>query len=398
MITDQGIREIRELAGGRHRVITTDGRFVEAPFYSFGEQPVLHLRLSRNGQQKTIRTTASHRWFIRHRGGGTEKRTTDQLSRSDRLAHVFPPAIEARDGGHALAPSPFGIARGIVFGDGTLLDHGSIALLHRPTCRRSPSRCPTSSAGWPATSPPTVTSRRTAASRCTRPGASIWSSCATSAPASASAPTASVKIVRTRRSPVTGSTSWVADLPEDFFLISAHRDRFVGARRKYERRGWVVEADRGPRRGDGGLLPGGRGHPRVRPGGQHPHRQLPRLRAGRRRDQVPDGRGAPVVRRVAGAAGVAAGLQLRYEESTTPRTRPGGRRPGSGSGCCSRTPRPPSSTATSSARPARARPASSSPSAVSAGTPPSGTAAASPPTPGTRSPSTCCRRASPPRS
>ncbi|WP_369819668.1 DNA primase [Actinoplanes sp. TFC3] len=32
------------------------------------------------------------------------------------------------------------------------------------------------------------------------------------------------------------------DLPEDFFLITAHRDRFVSARKKYERRGWVVAA------------------------------------------------------------------------------------------------------------------------------------------------------------
>src|SRR3712207_8557810 len=38
-ITDHGIREIRDLAGGRHRVIITHGRFVEASFLSFGEQP-----------------------------------------------------------------------------------------------------------------------------------------------------------------------------------------------------------------------------------------------------------------------------------------------------------------------------------------------------------------------
>src|SRR5919206_2021239 len=74
VITDQGIREIRDLAGGRHRVITTHGRFVEAPFHSFGEQPVVHLRLTRNGQKKTIRTTLNHRWFIRSRSRGAEKR------------------------------------------------------------------------------------------------------------------------------------------------------------------------------------------------------------------------------------------------------------------------------------------------------------------------------------
>jgi DNA primase len=120
VITDQGVREIRELAGGRHRVITTHGRFVEAPFYSFGDQPVVRLRLSRNGQKKVIRTTTNHRWFIRSRSRGAEKRvqrTTAELKPGDRLAHVFPRALNTRDGGHALRPSPFGIARGIVFGD-----------------------------------------------------------------------------------------------------------------------------------------------------------------------------------------------------------------------------------------------------------------------------------------
>ncbi|MFS8478802.1 MAG: DNA primase [Micromonosporaceae bacterium] len=32
-----------------------------------------------------------------------------------------------------------------------------------------------------------------------------------------------------------------ADLPEEFFLISAHRERFLSHRKAYERRGWVVE-------------------------------------------------------------------------------------------------------------------------------------------------------------
>ncbi|MEQ4303662.1 DNA primase [Plantactinospora sp. B6F1] len=32
-----------------------------------------------------------------------------------------------------------------------------------------------------------------------------------------------------------------SDLPEDFFLISAHRERFLAHRKAYERRGWTVE-------------------------------------------------------------------------------------------------------------------------------------------------------------
>jgi DNA primase len=107
VITDQGIREIRDLAGGRHRIITTHGRFVEAPFSSFGEQPVVHLRLSRNGQKKTIRTTMNHRWFIRSRSRGTEKRverTTDALRPSS--PGRSPPATAATSCARPRSGSP----------------------------------------------------------------------------------------------------------------------------------------------------------------------------------------------------------------------------------------------------------------------------------------------------
>src|SRR5690606_1163479 len=55
VITRQGVREIKDLAGGSHTVLTTRGRWVEAPFYSFGEQPTLRIHLTRNGQKKIIR-------------------------------------------------------------------------------------------------------------------------------------------------------------------------------------------------------------------------------------------------------------------------------------------------------------------------------------------------------
>jgi DNA primase len=92
VITDAGVREIRDLAGGRHRVITTDGRFVDAPFYSFGEQPVVRLRLSRDGRRKTVRATTNHRWFVRT-AAMRVLRTTAELRPGDRLAHVYPGAL-----------------------------------------------------------------------------------------------------------------------------------------------------------------------------------------------------------------------------------------------------------------------------------------------------------------
>ncbi|MFF5082372.1 DNA primase [Actinoplanes sp. NPDC000266] len=261
VITDQGIREIRDLAGASHRVITTHGRFVEAPFYSFGEQPLLHLHLSRNGQKKTIRATAEHRWFI----DGREKRAeriTAELRPGDRLSDVFD--------GRALAPSPFGVVRGVVFGDGTLLDEGSIALLSGgkdrellkwfplndtyvsgeaivvtglpayfktdlPPLSESPSYLFGWLAGYFAANGDVAadgsisldSDRREHLDHvrdlCTRIGVGTYG-------------------IQESTGPVHRLTLMGEDLPEDFFLISAHRDRFTSARKKFERRGWVVEA------------------------------------------------------------------------------------------------------------------------------------------------------------
>ncbi len=123
---------------------------------------------------------------------------------------------------------------------------------------------------------------------------------------------------------------------------------------------------------------------------------LPRLRARWRRHHVPDGRRPPDVRRV----GRAAGRPGRHPAAVH-RGRPGPGPPAAGAEAAPgrrarrgrRVLRVPAR-----ARPAPGWPASSWPSAASTATRPSVTAAASPPTPGTASPSTCARRASPARS
>jgi DNA primase len=290
VITDQGVREIRELAGGRHRVITTHGRFVEAPFHSFGEQPVVHLTLTRNGQKKTIRTTTNHRWFIRSRSRGAEKRierTTADLKPGDRLAHVFPRALATRDGGHSLNPSPFGIARGIVFGDGTVLDRGSVAFLYggkdrdllkwfplndtyaaegRITVTDMPAYFKTDLPplteslsylyGWlagyfaadgdvAADGCISLNSARRehleyVRDLCTRIGVGTYGIREYTRTASPDVQPPGGEHGYT--GPMYRITLMGSDLPEEFFLISAHRDRFQAARKRYERRGWVVEA------------------------------------------------------------------------------------------------------------------------------------------------------------
>lgn len=290
VLTKGGVREIRDLAGGSHHVLTTHGRWVEAPFYSFGEQPVVRLHLSRNGLKKTIRATGNHRWFIRVRGRGTErriKRTTADLRPGDRLAHVFPRPLRTRDGGHELRPSPFGIARGIVFGDGTRHGDGSVALLYgakdaellkwfplNHTYQRSDGLAVTNLPAYFKDELPPLTeslsylygwmagyfaadgdvaadgclsinstNRRNleyVRDLCTRIGIGtfgIREYVRTGFP-----DTVRPNGERGYTGPVYRLTLMGTDLTEEFFLLSEHRRRYVGHTKAYERRGWVVES------------------------------------------------------------------------------------------------------------------------------------------------------------
>jgi DNA primase len=126
VLTWEGVRPIRELAGGTHRILGRDGRWVEAPFYSFGVQPLMRLVVSRNGQVKELFATAEHRWFVRSGASHhTDKVvTTQDLRTGHRLMSKFPRRRVA-----LTTPSPFGIAHGITFGDGHRNGSGSIAQL-----------------------------------------------------------------------------------------------------------------------------------------------------------------------------------------------------------------------------------------------------------------------------
>src|SRR5690606_34005294 len=79
VLTFDGVRPIRELAGGVHRVLARNGQWVDAPFRSFGEQPLLRLTLSRNRQRKEIYATDEHRWFVR---SGKSRKSEREVFRS----------------------------------------------------------------------------------------------------------------------------------------------------------------------------------------------------------------------------------------------------------------------------------------------------------------------------
>jgi len=127
VLTWEGARPIRELAGATHCVLGRSGDWVEAPFKSYGHQKLLAITLTRNGQSKVVRATSGHRWFVRAGKDRASLRevVTTQLKPQDRLAFRFAGSRVKRT-----TPSAFGIAHGITFGDGTRESgRGSHALL-----------------------------------------------------------------------------------------------------------------------------------------------------------------------------------------------------------------------------------------------------------------------------
>ncbi len=129
VLTEDGVVPIRELAGRTVRVLDGNGGWVEAPFRSYGVQRLMRVTLTRNGRVKELHATDEHRWFVPSgalRQNRREKLTKD-LVPGDRLSHSFPVSRVLHP---ATQPSPFGIARGLVYGDGTRAGAGSLAVLH----------------------------------------------------------------------------------------------------------------------------------------------------------------------------------------------------------------------------------------------------------------------------
>jgi DNA primase len=126
VLTWEGVKPIRELAGGTHRILGKGADWVEAPFRSFGVQPLMQISLSRNGVHKQIYATGEHRWFIR--SGKTLKSSREVTTRDLRPGHRLVskyPGTRVRN----TTPSPFGIAHGLTFGDGTRSGSGTMAQL-----------------------------------------------------------------------------------------------------------------------------------------------------------------------------------------------------------------------------------------------------------------------------
>ncbi|MPQ97523.1 DNA primase [Modestobacter sp. I12A-02628] len=127
VLTEDGVVPIRELSGRTVRVLDGTAHWVEAPVRSYGVQRLMKVQLTRNGRVKDLYATDEHRWFVRaDKTRGRLERLTKDLRPGDRLVTSFP---RSRLFHAATVPSPVGVARGLVAGDGTRSDAGSIAVL-----------------------------------------------------------------------------------------------------------------------------------------------------------------------------------------------------------------------------------------------------------------------------
>jgi DNA primase len=238
VLTWEGVRPIRELAGGIHRILARDGNWVEAPFSSFGAQPLMRLVADRNGQVKELFATAEHRWFVRSGAGHHSMRevTTNELRPGQRLAWKYPTNQVKQT-----SPCPFGIAHGITYGDGHRNGSGSKEL---PPLDESVSYL----YGWLA--------GYVAADGHVAKDGTVMLQCADRETLE------SVRAVCTRLGIGTdGVTEQVRegfpgrepssifrihfvneDLAEEFFLLDQHRIRFSSSPKAAARRGWVVRS------------------------------------------------------------------------------------------------------------------------------------------------------------
>lgn len=125
--TREGLKTLAETVGTVQEVLVNagpgyGGAWRKAEIRSFGQQPLWAVTLRRNKVTKVIRATEGHRWLVRDTRIDKPPRvlTTGELHAGHRLEWRLPKSW-LKDS----TPSPFGIAHGITFGDGSRTRWGS---------------------------------------------------------------------------------------------------------------------------------------------------------------------------------------------------------------------------------------------------------------------------------
>lgn len=120
VVTRKGLKPIRDLTGHDVEVITSRGKWVTAPFKSYGEQQVFAITLQHGTDTKVIKATGDHGWFVCNRKwDGKKKLNLGDHSRVVTLDLVKDQVLITTQPRVEVTPSIVGIQHGLVWGDGT---------------------------------------------------------------------------------------------------------------------------------------------------------------------------------------------------------------------------------------------------------------------------------------
>lgn len=111
ILTNEGIKELKELVGKEIKVLNKNHGWEEATVKHFGRDTLYKLTLERYGVIKDIYTTANHVWFVKEKKGKREIPTVELkggMKIPYNTSHVW----------SSVNPSPFGVAHGFFTGDG----------------------------------------------------------------------------------------------------------------------------------------------------------------------------------------------------------------------------------------------------------------------------------------
>lgn len=130
VVTREGVRKIGDLVGQEVEVIDGNGGWTKTVAKSFGVQHLMRLDIKRGqAENKTIYATADHGWFAynasaKKEGSKIKSLTTAELKPGQRLVtRVTKASVRPRENGESRTNlSPVGVQHGFVFGDGSRND------------------------------------------------------------------------------------------------------------------------------------------------------------------------------------------------------------------------------------------------------------------------------------
>lgn len=113
VLTRQGWKKIGSLNGQEVEIVTKNGKWVRAPFKSYGKQSLMKTVFEdKYGNQTIIHSTPKHRWFVLDRNHNSVETITENLNIGDKV-----PVVRGKNSSKEMSPQ--GIQHGLVFGDGS---------------------------------------------------------------------------------------------------------------------------------------------------------------------------------------------------------------------------------------------------------------------------------------